>query len=76
MQVHIRQERMYTRGHTGKPRMIIGRPIATEIDEKRLRKLLAAGKLQREIAGEHGIPRRRRDFLPAVRRADGEARGA
>jgi transcriptional regulator with XRE-family HTH domain len=31
--------------------------MATGIDEKRLRKLLAAGKSQREIAGELGIPR-------------------
>jgi hypothetical protein len=31
--------------------------MARDIDEKRLRKLLAAGKSQREIAGELGIPR-------------------
>jgi hypothetical protein len=31
--------------------------MARNIDEKRLRKLLAAGKSQREIAGELGIPR-------------------
>jgi hypothetical protein len=31
--------------------------MARNIDEKRLRKLVAAGKSQREIAGELGIPR-------------------
>ena len=31
--------------------------MARDIDEKRLRKILAAGKSQREIAGELGIPR-------------------
>ena len=31
--------------------------MARNIDEKRLRKLLATGKSQREIAGELGIPR-------------------
>jgi hypothetical protein len=31
--------------------------MARDIDKKRLRKLLAAGKSQREIAGELGIPR-------------------
>jgi hypothetical protein len=31
--------------------------MARDIDEKRLQKLLAAGKSQREIAGELGIPR-------------------
>jgi hypothetical protein len=31
--------------------------MAKDIDEKRLRKLLAAGKSQREMAGELGIPR-------------------
>lgn len=30
--------------------------MARDIDEKRLQKLLAAGKSQREIAGELGIP--------------------
>jgi hypothetical protein len=48
--------------------------MARNIDEKRLRKLLAAGKSQREIAGELGIPRtslqkmiKQLDEAPAVK---------
>ena len=50
--------------------------MARDIDEKRLRKLLAAGKSSREIVGELGRPRLQRVFLLAMRRADGEERGA
>ena len=48
--------------------------MARNIDEKRLRNLLAAGKSQREIAGELGIPRtslqkmiKQLDEAPAVK---------
>jgi hypothetical protein len=76
MQVHLRQERVYTYGHTGKPSMIIGKPMTREIDKKRLQKLLAAGRLPREIAGELGIPRLRRNVLLAMHRALLHPRGA
>jgi hypothetical protein len=43
---------------------------------KRLRKLLATGKSSRERAGNLGIPRLQLGSLLAMRRADGEERGA
>jgi hypothetical protein len=50
--------------------------MATEIDEKRLQKLLAAGESPREMAGELGIARLRPDVLLAIRRAPLHPRGA
>jgi hypothetical protein len=50
--------------------------MAREIDKKWLQKLSAAGTSPREIAGELGIPRLRRNVLVAMRRALLHPRGA